>query len=71
MLVKILFWGAVLCGFIGANSHDGNLLFFGAAHLGTLTIGLSLLRREKRARSSAPAQPSASASSKAKSPKNS
>lgn len=66
MLVKILFWGAVLCGFIGANSHDGNLLFFGAVHLSMLTIGLSLLRREKRAGSSSPAQPSASPSRKAK-----
>ncbi len=67
MLVKILFWGAVLCTSIGANSPDGNLFFFGAAHLSMLTIGLSLLRREKRVRSRSTAQPSAPASRKTKS----
>ena len=48
MLVKILFWGAVLFTAIGMNSPDGNLFFFGAAHLTMLTIGLALFRREKR-----------------------
>jgi hypothetical protein len=50
MLVKALFWGAVLCAAIGMNAPDGNLFFFCAAHLTMLTIGLSLLRRERRTR---------------------
>ena len=29
MLVKILFWGAVLCTAVGVNSPDGNLFFSG------------------------------------------
>jgi len=67
MLVKILFWGAVLFTAIGMNSPDGNLFFFGAAHLTMLTIGLSLFRREKRARSGSKVKKAAPAARKAKS----
>ena len=66
MLVRILFWGAVLFTSIGVNSPDGHLFFFGAAHLSMLTIGLSLFRREKRAKSRSTGQPPAPASRKAK-----
>lgn len=64
MLVKILFWGAVLCTAIGVNSADGNLFFFWAAHLTMLTIGLSLFRREKRVRSGSPAKKAAPAAAR-------
>ena len=59
MLVKILFWGAVLCTAFGVNSPDGNLFFFCAAHLTMLTIGLSLFRRDKRVRSRSTAKTTA------------
>jgi|MudIll2142460700_1097286.scaffolds.fasta_scaffold61977_2 hypothetical protein len=59
MLVKILFWGAVLCTAVGVNSPDGNLFFFCAAHLTMLTIGLSLFRRDKRVRSRSTAKTTA------------
>jgi hypothetical protein len=48
MLVKILFYSAVLCAAIGVNSADGNLFFFFTAHLTMLTVGYTLHRREKR-----------------------
>jgi len=64
MLVKILFWGAVLCTAVGVNSPDGNLFFFCAAHLTMLTIGLSLLRRDKRARSRSTAKTAAPATAR-------
>jgi hypothetical protein len=66
MLVRILFWGAVLCTAVGVNSPDGNLFFFCAAHLTMLTIGLSLFRREKRVRSRSTAKMAAPAARKAK-----
>ena len=59
MLVRILFWGAVLCTAVGVNSPDGNLFFFCAAHLTMLTIGLSLFRRDKRVRSRSTAKTTA------------
>jgi hypothetical protein len=61
MLVKILFWSAVLCAAIGKNSPDGNLFFFCAAHLTMLTIGLSLFRREKRVKGGSKAKTAAAA----------
>ena len=67
MLVKILFWGAVLFTAVGMNSADGNLFFFGAAHLTMLTIGLALFRREKRVKSGSKLKKAAPAARKAKS----
>jgi hypothetical protein len=62
MLLKILFWGAVLCAAIGMHSPDGNLFFFCTAHLTMLTIGLALCRREKRIRGGAAGKAASSTS---------
>lgn len=64
MLVKILFWGAALCTAVGVNSPDGNLFYFCAAHLTMLTIGLSLLRREKRVSNGSTAKKTAPAATR-------
>jgi hypothetical protein len=61
MVVKILFWGAVLCTAIGMTSADGNLFFFCAAHLTMLTIGFSFFRREKRVEGGSKAKAAAAA----------
>jgi hypothetical protein len=53
MLVSLMFWTAVIAAVVGMHSADGNLFYFFAAHLATLSIGLSL-RRRTRARKAAP-----------------
>jgi hypothetical protein len=53
MLAKLFFWGAVIAAVVGMHSPDGNLCYFIAAHLTTLTIGMSM-RRRNRARKAAP-----------------
>ena len=56
MLANLLFWCAVIAAVVGMHSPDGNLCYFVAAHLTTLTIGLSL-RKRNRARNSGPSIP--------------
>jgi threonine/homoserine/homoserine lactone efflux protein len=56
MRLKILFWLAVGSAVVGIQSPDGNLFYFFAVHLTMLTIGFSLYRREKRARSASEAE---------------
>jgi hypothetical protein len=51
MQLKLLFWLAVILAVIGMHLPDGNLFYFFAVHLTMLMIGLHLLRREKRGRS--------------------
>lgn len=58
MLLRILFWGALLSAAIGMNSPDGNLFFFFAVHLTMVATGRLLYRRDKRSRSGAAAKAS-------------
>jgi hypothetical protein len=48
MLVKLLFYSAILFALIGLKSAESHLFFFFSAHLTMLTIGYTLYRREKR-----------------------
>jgi len=48
VLAQILFWCAVIAGVVGMHSADGNLCYFVAAHLTTVSIGLSLRNRKRR-----------------------
>jgi hypothetical protein len=50
MLLKFLFWGALLSVAMGINSPDGSLHFFFAAHLTMVATGLFLRKRDKRSR---------------------
>ena len=47
MLTKLLFWCAVIAAVAGMHSADGNLCYFVAAHLTTLSIGLALRDRRR------------------------
>ena len=60
MLLKFLFWGALLSVVMGINSPDGNLHFFFAVHLTTVMTGLFLHRRDKRSRTGSAAEVRAS-----------
>ena len=54
MLAKLLFGCAVIAGVVGMHSADGNLCYFVAAHLTTVSIGLSLRNSKRPRRGPAP-----------------
>jgi hypothetical protein len=70
MKLKLMFWSAVLLAVIGAYSAEGILFYFFATHLMMIATGLSIIRREQKARAGAPAKfpagKTAPASSRAK-----
>ena len=55
MLVSLMVWTAVIAAVVGMHSADGNLFYFVAAHLATLSIGLSLRRRNRTGKAASPA----------------
>ena len=50
MKTKFLLFSAIIFVLLGWNSKDGVLFFFFAVHLFTLSIGVILLKFEKKSR---------------------
>jgi hypothetical protein len=50
-----MFWTAVIAAVVGMHSADGSLFYFVAAHLASLSIGLSLRRRNRTGKAASPA----------------
>ena len=48
MMTKLLFWGSMLCFYLGFNAREGNLLYFFAIYSLMAAIGLFFRKRESK-----------------------
>lgn len=53
MMLKLLFWGAILFLILGLQAHDGNLFYFFAIHLLIIAIGVFFRKHDFRPRAAA------------------